>query len=245
MTNMLSCEWMKLKKSVALKVLFLLMVIAGVSLSLFGMTIKMTGWNAMIESLSDCSLIAIIGSIMAGLFICSDFENRTIQECIMCGNSHFSILASKTIVYIISMFVICLPFTLITTVALSYKNGFGVELTTDLLLKLVEMIITVSFAYGSLLMLCILVSFLAQKTGVSIAINVIAVGFGGSIIYMISSLLGPIGKIISYSPFGLYSLALQPKATGIDYLTIVLISCLWIALLLIITGRLFYKKELK
>lgn len=267
--NVLKCEFVKLKKSMSVKLT--LLTVAAFSV-LYGFLVSQPGVNdedyfngisVLLGSFSDNMLYIIIGSIVAGLFICNDFENRTIQESIVCGNSHLNVVAGKAVVFTLSQIVICGIYPLIAGVITGIRSGwdwntagvYGAELIGRTVLTL----ITIFFAYFPVIMFFLLVSFLVQKAGISFAINIPVM----MILYQVLSLLRTelVGKsdvllkVYDYSFFGLMDMPFRylnafdnnvlVNMTVQNCLPIIAAGTAWAALFFAITVVTFKKRDLK
>lgn len=261
--NILKCEFIKLKKSVAFKVTWLVMACFAV---LYGFMVASSGdeYNGLLllmNSFSDSLLYIIVGSIIAGLFICNDFENRTFQESITCGNSHLSVIASKAFVYTLSAVAAYIHYPIISSIIVAAKYGWGFETAgasgVDFVVRMALLLVSIFFSYLPMMMLFVMVCFFVQKTGISFAINMPMMMIGIIVMQMIQKYLFPeselYAKIYGYSFMGLFDMpfaylneeSLLANVTVQNYLPIIGAGIAWAALFFTIAAVTFKKRDLK
>ncbi|MGN0474522.1 MAG: ABC transporter permease [Acutalibacteraceae bacterium] len=261
--NVLKCEFIKLKKSIAFKVTWLITLCFSV---LYGFMVSSSGdeyngLSLLLNAFSDNMLYIIIGSVIAGLFICNDFENRTFQESITCGNSHLSVIASKAFVYTLSMALACIPYPVISGAIVAAKYGWGFETVgvsgVDFAARMALLLVSIFFAYLPIMMFFVMVCFLVHKTGISFAINMPAMMIGTIVLQMIQKYLFPqseiYAKIYGYSFPGLPTMpfvylneeALLVDVTLNNYLPIIIAGTVWSVLLFTTAAVTFKKRDLK
>ena len=86
MMNVLRADMLKLKKSLALKVIFL---ISGAGAVLMLIVARLLGNGTLgmnaagnASFLADPQMVALLGTVAAGMFLCGDFENKTVtMQC--------------------------------------------------------------------------------------------------------------------------------------------------------------------
>ena len=261
--NVLKCEFIKLKKSTAFKVTWLVTLCFSV---LYGFMVVRSGdeYNGLllvINSLSDSSLYIIIGAVIAGLFICNDFENRTFQESITCGNSHLSVILSKSFVYTLSMLAACVPYSIVSGAIVAAKYGWGLDMAGasgfDFFARMSLLLVSIFFSYLPVIMLFVLICFLVQKTGSSLAINMPIMMIGTIVFQMLQQYVFPeseiYAKLYGYSflglckmPFGYLSEeALLVDVTMQNYLPIIIAGAVWSILFFTTAAIIFKKRDLK
>lgn len=258
MLSLLNCELMKLQKSTTFKILIAVMAVMGFALSLVMIfqQEKLVGVMGGIENLralptfwqtfSENDVLLLMGTIMSAIFICADFENRTIQECVISGHSHFAILFSKTMVYLAAMIVIFLPYPIVRSICAGFAFGGGFEQITGNYLFISGLkLIGLVFAYSSMMTICVVISFMARKVGITMGINVAALFLGSQILSFIMGLSDITAMIYSYTPLGLYTRLLTESVTAAECISIMFISACWIAILVYLTAIFFKRKELK
>lgn len=268
--NVLKCEFIKLGKSLAFKVTLAVVCMGSM---IYGLTVAnaevnynspyFDGLNLLIAFLEDNMFYVIVDSIIAALFICNDFENRTIQESITCGNSHLSIVAAKVFVYTVSIMAVSLPYSLISAAFVAAKSGWGLETCgasgDEQIGKMLLAGLTIFFSYLPMIMFFVFTSFLVRKIGVSFAINIPVMLVASNLIssFMHSfandfkllktiydySLLG-----INYKPFEYMNIFNENVLANVNiqnYLPIIIAGIVWSALMFAATVVVFKNRDLK
>lgn len=264
--NVLKCEFVKLRKSLAFKICLLIMILGSIlmgqmvlSQNLSDQDFHYTGIIIGLNTFSDCAMVVIFGAIMAGMFICTDFENRTIQESIVCGNSYLNIILCKTFVYILSLIIIYLPYPIISGFMISRKYGWGIDVLgvsgVEAAGKLILVLISIFFAYMPVIVFFVLISFLVQKTGVSLAINISVMILGTNVLKMLLSRSELLNQIYEYSFFGLYNKPFSylnlyqndvlANVNLQNYLPIIICGTVWTFLIFTVAVIIFKKRDLK
>ena len=193
MRNALKCEWYKLCKS-AYKYMFLALVLAGILMSVFVYVLlkdetllsdlveSSTGFDIFIKALSDSQLIILVGSFLMGIFVCKDFEERIISAEIARGCTRLNLFVAKSLVFIISIGLITIPYPLASMLTMSVLNGFGAALSVDTFTYMVTVALVVVFANMALFSISNLIAFLSKKTIPSISFSILVLLIGGNII---------------------------------------------------------------
>ncbi len=256
MFNLIKCEFFKLRKSMAFYILLgttILLAIIGTVVSIVmagnitNTSIKSSlyGINVLISALSDTSLIMILGSILAGIFICSDFENRTFQGAISSGNGRGRVLLSKVIAYFVALSILTIPYPAVFSVGMTIFNGFGAPINVVMCYKIAGMFLSTFVINASMLSVAVLCAFLIKKSGAVIGISIGLLAIGGNIIVGLGSLSPVIGKILPYTPLGLNRLVIKLDVNVFDFNKVVLIGLVYISIFVFATYRIFRKAELK
>lgn len=266
--NVLKCEFIKLKKSTSFKVCFIIMILLGIIMSyttiqsiniIPEMYQNYDGLGILLNCFSDVAMLALFGAVFAGLFICNDFQNRTIQESIASGNSHFSVVLHKTWIYVLCTVIIFIPYPILFSILTAQNLGWGFEnagvVGADFVGRITLTIITFFFADIPMLVFFVLISFSVQKTGLSIAINVPVMIIGSRVISSLLSSSELLQKIYNYSFLGIcnkpfeYLHIFEPNtladATLQNFLPIILVSIAWSIALFALTVFIFKKRDLK
>jgi len=127
--NMIRADLFKMCKSPLIKILFAITTLCAVVMTVMAYLIpqgkidpSMAGIGFMF---SDISMISILGGVIAGVFICGDFDNKTLHDAIACGCSRGAIIVSKAIVLFCAIGFILLPYAIITAIALTTGSEFS------------------------------------------------------------------------------------------------------------------------
>lgn len=265
MYNLIKADLFKLRKSIAIKVIFLIAMLSSVIMVIMaymGQQGKLSTNGINIGFMfSDANMMAILGGTIAAVFICGDFDNRTIHEAIVDGNSRGKVVISKAIMICLGGFIILLPYIIITGIAIStgYKFsmgpvsiGFlklittegGKAISSSQEWKILFIILVLTISHIAQLSVCIPLAIGLKKPAI-----VVPVYYGGSV------LLGKIGgletsskifkNISECTPFsGKYSF-MTLNAENSDIVKGIVFSLIFIIVMTAITCFAFRKSEIK
>ena len=97
MYNLILADLFKLRKSMTIKVLFIITIVSSVIMAMMAHMISQGKINSNMSGIgfmfSDVNMIGILGAVIAGVFICGDFDNKIINDAITNGCSRFAIIA--------------------------------------------------------------------------------------------------------------------------------------------------------
>jgi len=133
MLKQIRAELLKLRKSLGFLSLLLSMLGVGAALAFVFLSASepVSGLEAFNRGIMAVEINIIVISIFAAIFICGEFENRTIGTSLFCGRSRWSILLTKIIVYFVGVAILVTGFLAVLTTIVTIRNGFGSELTAD------------------------------------------------------------------------------------------------------------------
>lgn len=265
MLNLFLTDIYKMRKSAAMKILFCITLVCAVIMTMMALLIyrgdlgkNMTGIGFMF---SDMDVISIIGAVIAGIFICGDFDNKSIHDEIACGNSRGSIVFSKAASFSIAVFAILLPYAVVTGIALctgckfdmgSNSSGFlniltscgGKALSASDIPKLLAVILTHCIVYAGQLSICVLLALLLRNPVLVVAIYYVMNFLSGQL----QSLKGSskiFDNIFGCTPYsGNYIMLNLNSSTG-NILKAIAASVIYTAVILTITYFAFRKAEIK
>jgi ABC-2 type transport system permease protein len=265
MYNLIRADLFKLRKSMAIKILFGITTVSAVAMAMMAYLIpqgkldaSMTGMGFL---LSDVSMMGILGAVMAGIFICGDFDNKTIHDAIASGCSRGTVIVSKAMVLCCSIALILLPYAIIVGIALStgYKFNMGPValgflnlLTSEAgkvfsaseILKLIVVMLTLMIVYMAQLSICVPLAFVIKKP-----VFVVAINYGISILsgqlYRLTESSTVFNGIFACTPYGgKYAFVTLNTATG-DIFKAITVSLIFMSVMLAITYSVFRKSEIK
>lgn len=265
MYNLIWADLFKLRKSLTIKILFVISTISAVTMSIMAYFIQqgkidssMTGIGFMF---SDVNMMTILGAVIAGVLICGDFDNKTIRDAVASGSSRGTIIISKTVVFFCAIAFLLLPYALTTGIALgtgykfsmgSIAIGFlnllasesGTAFSSAGILKLLAVMLTLIVVYWAQLSICIPLALLLKKPVLVVAIN-----YGFSILCaQLMSLRGRTALfdgIFASTPFG-GEYAFITLDTSFGYiLQTIAVSFIFMLVMLTITYCGFRKSEIK
>jgi ABC-2 type transport system permease protein len=265
MFNLIQSDLFKLRKSKAVKVCFCITTLCAIFLVIISHLIS-NGTLGMSVSgnaslLSDIVVMSTIGSVIAGLFICNDFENKTINATISCGFGRGTLLISKSLVYFLVMAMMLLPYCVVTIIALAFGTKFGTPFMASVFLdilsseagavfsvamfaKVITIMLTLTIVYAGRLSICVLLAFLLKKPAL-----VVGAGFGLSLVcdlfVGLRGNLGPLGKLLGYTPFAQGYTVLTMNSGAETLLKAIVCSIIFIVVIISIVYSVFRKTEIK
>lgn len=265
MINLISADLYKIRKSMAIKILFGITVISSITMTVMAYMIQYgklnTGSTGIGFMFSDANIIAILGAVIAGVFICGDFDNRIIHESIVNGKSRGQVVVCKTVVFGCALIFILVPYALAACIALStgYKfsmgaasAGFlhiittlgGTEISGIGIWKLVIVILAFFILYVAQLSLCIPLAIISKKP-----VIVVAVYYGITILIPQLTTLSYRSKafknIFACTPYGGDYLLLTVNSSAQDIIKVVCVSLVYIVIMVSVTFDAFRKSEIK
>lgn len=259
MISLLRSEWYQIRKTLAVKIQFLVIlaisVILGISetgadylerVKSAGLDYLLYGGGSLLSSMEDAGLVIILAGLLACWIISSAFETRIIQEAICYGKSRTKVYLAKIMVYGIVSILICLVLWFAGSVPVWIKYGIGTQDVVGNLCNwkyVAGMVIAGSLAYLSIFVICGVVAFLTQKTSITMGICVIGIAFGFTII--VSVLPDSLVKLVTYTPIGLYHKVLKLDVSLGDIFKTSFISIIWIIVICMAGLWKFKKTELK
>jgi len=265
MFNLIRSDLYKLGKTKSIKILFLIMWICALVVTIVSYLVAQgkvgTEVRGTVSLLTDTIMMSIIGPFLAGVYICGDFENKSIHDAISsCGYSRITVIISKAFVYYLLVMIMMIPYGVVTIIAvasgkefcnpivasvylsiLAYKTGLG--LTASVFVKMVVIILTMMIVYASQFTICILISFLLRKQAL-----VIGLGIGLTMFLQIAGAVGVklkvLGDILSKTPFSIGFNVLSMEAGAAVMIKAIGISLFFIIWMLCITNGIFRRSEI-
>lgn len=265
MYNLIWADLFKLRNSMAIKILFGITTVSSIIMVVMAYLIprgkidsSMTGIGFMF---SDINMISILGAVIAGIFICGDFENKTIHDAIANGCSRGSIVVSKAVVFCFALVLILIPYAIVTVIALS--TGFELSMgsvavgflniitskastafSTTEIWKLLAVMFTLMIVYMAQLSVCLPLALVLKKP-----VLVVAIYYGFSILS--GQLMGLRGssrlfdRIFDSTPYGgNHAFLTLDTGTG-DIFKTILVSLIFMILMISVTYFAFRKSEIK
>ncbi|ADL50192.1 ABC transporter permease [Clostridium cellulovorans] len=265
MYNLILADLFKIRKSMTIKVIFAITTISAVAMVMMAYLIQQGSISTSMAGIgfmfSDINVMSILGAVMAGVFICGDFDNKIIHESIANGNSRGTVIVVKIITFLCSIVVILIPYIVATVIAFGtgYKFSMGsvsigflnlLTVETGKVLSAVEMwkllvvMLTLLLVYLAQMSLCIPLALALKKP-----VFVVAIYYGATILF--AQLVGVknfslvIYNIFSCTPYGgKHSMVVLNTGTGEIFKTIS-ISLLFISTMFFISYFTFRKSEIK
>ncbi len=265
MLNLIRGEFYKLRKSISLKICFLLSCICAVAIILVSHFIAIEKMSADVSAsasgLTEIVIVSLLGSLMAGILICSDFETKTIHDAVTCGKGRRTVVFSKAIVYVIIIALLLLPYLIATIIGFCTKaqysspfvasvfirilyDGAGIPISPDSIVKIIMISISTMLVHAARLSICIPLAFKIRKP-------VVILAFGFTFNALIDLILGlfddipVISDVISITPFSRNFLMLTMESGAGIIVKAIISSIVFIMIMTIITAQTFQKAEIK
>lgn len=265
MYNLFLADLYKLRKSAAIKFLFGITVFCSIAMITIAYMVQYGKLNTSSTGIgfliSDANMLSILGSVIAGIFICGDFDNRTIHEAIVDGGSRSQVVRGKAALFSCAVLFILLPYIIAVCIGIAtgYKFSMGAAsvgflhiLTSDAgktlsaaqIFKLGAIILTISLVYIAQLSLCIPVAILSKKP-----VIVVAVYYGFTILGIQLTSLAKGNKLFDYiyscTPYGGTYCFLTLNSGTEDFVKAICVSIIFIIVMIGITCFAFRKSEIK
>ena len=265
MYNLILADLFKLRKSMAIKILFAITTVSAVIMTEMAYLIPQGKVEASMIGVgflfSDIDMISILGAVIAGIFICGDFDNKIIHDAIANGYSRATVIASKAIVFCCAIAFILLPYAIITGIGLSIGSKFSMGalsvgflhlltseastiFSTQEIWKLLVVMLTLMIVYMAQLSICVILAFVLKKP-----VLVVAIYYGLTI--FCAQLMGLRGSsavfdhIFACTPFGgNYTFVTLNSGTG-DIFKAIFVSLIFMIVMLATTYCVFSKSEIK
>ncbi|WP_019910216.1 ABC transporter permease [Paenibacillus sp. HW567] len=265
MYNLIWADLYKLRKAMAIKILFGITTLSAAAMAIMAYLIPQHKIDESLTDLgflfSDVNVISILGAVIAGVFICGDFDNKTIHNAIAAGSGRGAVIVSKTIVFCCALAFILLPYVIITGIALGTNSdysmgsvalgflhlmtsGAGSGLSASGGLKLLGISLTLMIVYMAQLSITVPLAFVLKKP-----VLVVAIFYGLSIL---SGQLGRLAdssprfdRIFAATPFsGNYALMTINSGAAVIFKAIA-VSLIFLLVMLAITYSVFRRTEIK
>ncbi|WP_195931033.1 MULTISPECIES: hypothetical protein [Clostridia] len=260
MINLIRADLFKMRKSNSIKILFLLCCISAFimyevckELSKGNLGSDIVGFGSFV---TDFQMISLVSVIFISIFICNDFDNKTIQDSISTGHSRASILICKTISYYISILIFLLPYMIITIVGVCSNNTFesflpsvfqniiknesGVTFDSAVFLKIFLIYITMTIVYASQISISILLAFLFKRPVIVISLGYV---LNASIAQIVN--IDKLSDLFKLTPYGVDYSKLTLDASLSVYSNFISISLIFMAIILILSYISFKRAEIK
>lgn len=258
MFNLIKSDLFKIRKSMGVKILFIISIVAAVAMTIVsnGIATGNMGTESMgIGSLfADIQMMSLFGSVLSGIFICNDFDSKTINDAISSGYSRTAIVISKTITFMIITFFLMLPYVAAAFIALGSGIEFkafipsvflqimasGKALDGAVILKSIAIMATMFIVYASQSVMFIFFGFTFRKPAVAIA-----VGYIMALIVAKLNSIEAVVKFMKYTPLGYEFTKFTLDAEAGVFGKGIVISVIFVVVITFITSAVFRKSEIK
>ena len=265
MLNLIRADLYKMRKSTAIKILFAITTVCAIIMTIFAYLIPQgkisESYTGIGFLFSDINIMSILGAAVAGVFICGDFDNKTIHDAIASGCSRVAIICSKAITFFIAIILLLLPYAIITGIALlsgvkfgmgSVGVGFlnmlaidsGTAFDVSSFFKMLAVMLTLILVYVAQLSLCVPLALIFKKP---VVVSVVYYAFTllCAQLYGLGSASEGFKNIASYTPYGGTHTFLALNAQAGDLGKAIIVSLVFIAVMIAVTYSVFRKSEIK
>lgn len=211
--------------------------------------------------LMDTMIITVIGPVFAATYFGVDFQSKSIHDNILYGGKRFNIVLYKTILFVLGIGALALPYGLCTIIGVTTGSEFSdvfakavdssymtvmagySDMDAGLYVKLIVVVLSIGLMHAARLSLCVPLSFLLKKQ-----VPIIASGILLELLISLSGVLfmnnEVMSDIIGWTPFTLMNKINLTTGYG-DICKNVFTSILFIAIMLVISSLIFKKSEVK
>ncbi|MDR1669321.1 MAG: ABC transporter permease [Oscillospiraceae bacterium] len=246
MGKLIRAEFLKLRKSLGYKVLFLCAMGLGLFVGFLtayvvndfadvagmgelGITFTTNGFMMLKNLINDTQTNVILISIFSAIFISGEFADRTYGIALYSGVPRWKVLASKVSVYLIAILPMIVIYPVSGMLAAASRYGFG-TVPDDLLLLCLRCLLGFAAVAG----FCVLMSVLIKNVG-----GVIGACIGGTSALTILNLFPKLEPAAKFS--FMYQLA-QIGSGGWMFLGVMIVT---LVVSLVLAAVLFERAELK
>lgn len=265
MLNLIQADLFKLRKSTAVKILFGITTVSAAIMAMMAYLIPQGKIDANMTGLgflfSDMNMMSILGAVIAGIFICGDFDNKTIHYAIANGSSRGVVIASKAIVFCVAIAFMLLPYAILTGIALSTGYEFSMGSVSIGFLNILTSDSGTVFSaseIGKLLvvMFALMIVYMAQLS-ISVAfalvlkkpVFVVAIYYGLTIfcaqLVRLKDSYAIFDSIFSCTPYGGNYTFLTLNSEMGDIFKAIAISLIFMIVVFAVTYSIFRKSEIK
>lgn len=258
MTNQILATASQVARSTALRLSVVLCIFAAAGYAWFALELgegRMDRATASAgQGFSDIFLVMLLGSLLAGTVVVTDFTSKTIHDAVL-ASPRAIVVSSRTIVFTAVIVLLMLPYGAAVLVALAVGGTYGQllptvfnsllvdapQLTAGEALRIVVLTLVTGVNYAAQLALCIPAAYVLRRS-----VAVLAVGFGGS--FVLGAVAGApaddtvLADIAALTP---YRTILTADATGGDVLATLAVSLVWIALMTALAWLLFRRADIR
>lgn len=234
MGRLLRAEWYKLfhdkifLATLAVCVLFNALIFSGSSM------LNLSGAEALQQCMKKEIMTAMIVCIYGGIFLGSDFIDRTMYHGLTAGQSRNAALGAKIIVFSIAADLMLFLFPLLLTVICTTRNGWGAAAGTGHIVSIVLALLFLGFAVSAIsLPVAVCFRDVGRTIGIPIALYFV-------VIFLLNSAYSPqLSRIFPISALLLVADGSVSPAYGIG------IGLAWFALLAAASTLIFRRAELR
>ncbi len=260
MINLMHAKLYELRKSMTFKVSLLVTTLCAVILAVLSNGVALGKLDVTADTasgLTDAFIISVIGSLIAGNIICSDFDNKNIHDEISRGRK--AIVTSKVIIYCLVISILVLPYALVgfigflaqgsfspnfnfSTYTMLMSNPQGFSITGDNIGKAILVLLVSIVLHVARLSICIPIAFKVRKSVVVTVIGVVFLFVVDFFMVMVAK-ISALADVVELLPYGKAVLTMD-MSTG-TLIKYVISSLVFINIMRVITYVGFKKSEIK
>ncbi|MFA9465277.1 MAG: hypothetical protein ACERKN_13415 [Velocimicrobium sp.] len=265
MFNLIRADLFKMRKAVSTKILLCVTTVSAVTMTIMAYLItqgkineSMKGFNFLF---SDANVMGILSAVIASIFICGDFENKTIQASISSGINRIKLIFSKAIVVFCGIGLLLVPYIIVTIVAIvsgaSFHMGsigvcyFNMILTDSAkilqsadIVRILIATITLLVVYVSQASICIPIA-LAVKKPIIVVVLFYVINISVGQLAPFAEKSDVFSTILSATPIDSKYLFISMDSSTGDIMKALAGSVIFIILMLLISYLIFRKAEIK
>lgn len=243
MINLLKLETYKLKHSRS----FLFITAAVIVFEIFYVVNNgsLIGAEAFKHSMYDVSTTVLLGAVFTGLFVGSDFADRTINQAVTAGYSRLNILISKSIVFYLSVEIITIVYPLTSVIINTCFNGWGEEFTIVSLLYVIRTVLLRFVIDAGCASLWLLIAFIFKDVGKTISVSMIIFVVGAGALTILSKKNAAAQFIYTLTANSQARIIVNKAVTSYNILFTCLSNLIMIVLFCSISYIIFRRAELK
>ncbi len=257
MRNLLSIELLKLRKSKATLIVFLILyglsflgtaiiyfISLGNDITNQAMGFTFDGYSSYVTAITGFQDCLIFTSILIAILIGGDFSSRTLQIQVAAGCKRFHIYLSRQLSMIIVFTFMAFTYILLNVFLTTILFGFGKELTVSLFLELFKGTLLSILNTVSILSFVVLLAFILKSIGAVLGIVLSFFMLGTSLLSLLSMNFELFEKVYSFTPLG-QSVLYAGNFDSFEIIKSILISTISILISLLLGFIYFEKNELK
>lgn len=263
MLNLYLADLYKMRKSLAMKILLAISIICAITVPVIAHLIaqgklsqNLSGINFL---LSDASMISILGAVLAGVFICGDFDNRSIHEAIANGNSRRAVIIAKEAFFISASFIVMLPYVFAVLIGLCTGAKFsmpsagfihvlisesGKSFTASDIGKLAVVLLTLAIVYIGQLSVCLPLASALKKPFIVVVLSYV-LSLLTAQLQAIKGSSKAFDRIFGCTPYGGNYAILNLSSSAQDIAKAIAVSLIFTGIMTFLAYIVFRKSEIK
>ena len=236
MINLLHTEFFKLRHDKSFWAILMVAALTG-GLLIFEKG-DLTGKESVAASLYNTPILILFTSVFGGLFIGSDFVDRTLYHEVCAGHSRTQVFFSKAITFFVGSNAILLLFPMLSVLFSTVLHGWGEPFTTESSLYLLKMMLVNLLLNTATVSISMLIGVICKDVGKTIGLPAL---FHFIIIFILNGQNAK--QVARFIPLGQLRLILEEPQGGLTQAAAV--GIIVSAVVLTISSVCFRKTELR